>query len=339
MRQLPGRWSTDINRCKFYGERGRFTGLLSQPERGYSGGMGRRGAGGRTTHGRRLPGSPVRPGAGHLQRGLCNDPAAHPALHRRARQGHVLPAQGRALVVQVGAGQGLSIRAPRHDRVDAALVRQGVSQYRIHSTRCILHHPRSSRTGWTSTSASRRRTPRAARNGPIRRRHPCNARAVHRPCIRTRSRAVAEQGRVTIINTYWIMFGKSAKICGPGQRSIWIDVTPAKVLFTDGIPIRRRDDPRGNSTSVRSRKSDRGGRDVTAGNVSGFADMTANFSQVSTTANPAGNLSSFISKPTNISMGRARRSAWTSSTCCNRRWPRRPGTVPLPNGDAHRPVQ
>ena len=46
---------------------------------------------------------------------------------------------------------------------------------------------------------------------------------------------VAEQGRVTIINTYWIMFGKSLNL-RPRAKVVWIDVTPAKVLFTDGIP-------------------------------------------------------------------------------------------------------
>ena len=33
-------WSTDLNRCKFYGERGRFTGLFYISPNGYSGGMG-----------------------------------------------------------------------------------------------------------------------------------------------------------------------------------------------------------------------------------------------------------------------------------------------------------
>jgi hypothetical protein len=47
---------------------------------------------------------------------------------------------------------------------------------------------------------------------------------------------VNEQGRITIINTYWIIFAEPTNLT-PRDQIIWVD--PAGVtrtLFTDGIP-------------------------------------------------------------------------------------------------------
>ncbi len=44
-----------------------------------------------------------------------------------------------------------------------------------------------------------------------------------------------ENGRITTINTYWLLFGQSIALMSRA-RVVWTDVSPAKTMFIDGIP-------------------------------------------------------------------------------------------------------